>query len=334
MSESAPRVAVVGLGLIGGSLALGLRAGGAQVHGWDPDADTRVAAREVLPVPDDLVGCLTGAMAGVDPPDIVALAAPVDALPAVLAEVARRVPPHTPVFDVASVKAAPVAAATAAGLAGFVGAHPMAGTEESGFTAASADLLRGVTWALTPTEDTDPLALRGVLDLLVERLDARVAVVDPALHDEAVAQVSHLPHVLANALLAGLGGTRAPYLARSLAAGSFRDGTRVGGRDQARSGNMLAHNVEALRARVRDLQAQLEVLVTVLDDRAALGDWLAEAVTGRDLLDSSPPGTRTLPLDAPLHTLTALGAQGWLVTGRTEVEWTLTSGEPNRAYTR
>lgn len=249
------RVAVVGSGLIGGSVALRLAEVGLDVVVVDPDPGTGEAAADAG---------LTAVDAVPADRDLVVLATPLDALPAALAQVADAAP-HAAVVDLGSVKGALTPAAT--GLGGrYVGAHPMAGSHRSGFAAAEADLLVGATWAVTypaerPAGWATPVA--EVAEFLLSAFDATVLVTTPAEHDAAVALVSHTPHVLANALLEVVAASGIPA-ARHLGAGSFADVTRVGGRDAARTRNMLSGNAEAL-AGVLD-----RLLVVLADYRAEL----------------------------------------------------------------
>jgi prephenate dehydrogenase len=231
------RVAVVGSGLIGGSVALRLQEVGLDVVVVDPDPATGQAAADaglaaVAAVPADR--------------DLVVLAAPLDALPAALAQVAEAAPGAV-VVDLGSVKGALTPAAAGLG-ARYVGAHPMAGSHRSGFAAADADLLVGATWAVTyPAERAagwaEPVA--DVAEFLLAGFEATVLVTTAEEHDAAVALVSHTPHVLANALLEVVAASGVPA-ARHLGAGSFGDLTRVGGRDAPRTRNMLTGNAEAL----------------------------------------------------------------------------------------
>ncbi|MEO9323086.1 prephenate dehydrogenase/arogenate dehydrogenase family protein [Nocardioides sp. C4-1] len=221
------RVAVVGAGLIGGSVVRRLAALGVETAVVDPG----VSPTRSVPVEADLV----------------VVAVPLDAMPSVLADVAVQAPDAV-VVDVGSVKGTVAEAASSAGLDGrYVGAHPMAGTEHSGFEHSSADLLVGATWAVT----RGPGPVAPVVAWLTEVFEASVVVLDADAHDRAVAHVSHLPHVLANALLelAEGAGDRAAAL---LAAGSFRDGTRVAGRDALRTRNMLTDNAAALAPMLDD----------------------------------------------------------------------------------
>jgi prephenate dehydrogenase len=189
-------VAVVGLGLIGGSLALALRAAGVEVLGVDPDpaALARARARGAI---------ASGAtdLAPVADADLVVVAAPLERVADVAIAAARRMRPGAVLTDVGSVKAPVVAAVAAALPAGvrFVGGHPMAGNEGHGMAAADAALLRGRVFVLTPTSRTPPEAV-AVMQAVITRLGMRPVLLDPVQHDEFVAQVSHLPYLLSLAL--------------------------------------------------------------------------------------------------------------------------------------
>jgi prephenate dehydrogenase len=224
VARSIRRVAVVGLGLIGGSLARRLAAE-YDVAGYDADSDTRHAARAAgLTVADSVADVVAGR-------DLVVVATPLESVADVVAEiaVAAAAADEATVTDVASVKAGPLAAAR--GSLGavrtrhrYVGGHPMAGTEESGFAASDPGLFTGAAWALCVEDDTDTDAWLTVADL-VTGLGCRVVPCTADAHDAAVARVSGLPHLLAVTLAAtAVDGGPLPL---ALAAGSFRDGTRV-----------------------------------------------------------------------------------------------------------
>lgn len=258
-------VGIVGLGLIGGSLAKALQAAGVPVVATDP-ASNEEARAAGLPVVDDVAGL------ALHRPEIVVLAAPLRAMRAVAGELAEALagePGWDPtVTDVGSVKAPVREAVADAGLAGrYVGAHPMSGTERSGFDASSAELMQGIPWAVTcaATEAhlaavaaTDPVRLERVLRLVTGPLGGTAAVLTDDLHDEAAALVSHVPHVLANQLLGAVSGAPVRDLALGLAAGSFRDGTRVGFTDPRRTEAMVTENAAwvapVLRLAARDLE--------------------------------------------------------------------------------
>ena len=228
-------VAIVGLGLIGGSL---LRRLGPHldVRGYDSDQATRATAAEA--------GFRTAATLedAVSGSDLVVLATPLPAFGELIPQVAKNAGPGTLVTDVASVKVTPreLMRTHAPGLR-YVGGHPMAGTERSGFAAADAHLFDGAPWVLCLDPDTD-FADWLELGRLVAGLGCRVVPATAEEHDVAVARISHLPHVLA-AVLAGVDGGD---LARKLAAGSFRDGTRVAGTRPELTAAMCDGNRDAL----------------------------------------------------------------------------------------
>lgn len=213
------RVAVVGLGLIGGSLLRALHAAGHEVVGCDVDPATRAAAREA-----GFKVAASGSDA-VATADLVILAMPLPGLDDALAEMAGSVPAAAVLTDVGTLKR-PVLDAVRRVLpdARFVGGHPLAGPESSGWAAGDAGLFRGAPWSLTLESDTDLSAWLGLAELLCE-LGAHPVPTTATDQDAAIARVIGLPHVLAEALaLTGLAGGE---LGLSLAAGSYTSGSRV-----------------------------------------------------------------------------------------------------------
>ncbi|MGH3712696.1 MAG: prephenate dehydrogenase, partial [Micromonosporaceae bacterium] len=192
-------VSVLGLGLIGGSLLRALSAAGYPTVGYDAAPGTRTAAADAgYPVAGSVAGAVAEA-------DLVVLAVPLPAVAGVLDELAGY---RGLLSDVTSVKA-PVSALVAARLpeARYVGGHPMAGKETSGFAASDPALFTGCAWALClePVGAQRPGASLGdwlTVAELVTQLGARVVPATPYDHDRAVAQVSHLPHIVAAALAA------------------------------------------------------------------------------------------------------------------------------------
>jgi len=165
----------------------------------------------------------------------------------------------------------------------FVGGHPMAGSELSGVSAARADLFDGAYWLLTPAEDTDPEVFRS-LHALVTAIGARVIAVDAAAHDEAVAIVSHVPHVAAAALVdlaAAHSGERQELL--RLAAGGFKDTTRIAAGSADLWTGICLDNAEALSEGLEELSARLETFRRALDSRDSetVREWLARAAEVR-----------------------------------------------------
>jgi len=212
---------VVGLGLIGGSIMRAAKAAGREVFGYNRSVEGVEAAQfDGFDATTNLDDALTRA-AGTGA--LIVLAVPLPALPLMLHHI-RDVAPGCPLTDVTSVKGAVLTEIGDAGLLKrFVGGHPMAGTAHSGWAAGDARLFVGAPWVISVDDDVDAGVWTQVMHLA---LDCR-AVVVPARsdeHDAAAATISHLPHLLAEALAATAGEVP---LAFALAAGSFRDGTRV-----------------------------------------------------------------------------------------------------------
>ena len=214
---------VLGLGLIGGSVLRAAVGAGREALGYNRSQDSANAAlAEGFAATTDLTEALTWAA---DRQALIVLAVPMPAVGQLLGHVAQRAA-ECPLTDVISVKRAVLDKVRSAGLLGrYVGGHPMAGTAHSGWSAGAAGLFTGAPWVLSVDEHVDAAVWAQVMSLA---LDCG-AVVVPAKsdeHDSAAAAISHLPHLLAEALAATAGEVP---LAFALAAGSFRDGTRVAG---------------------------------------------------------------------------------------------------------
>ncbi|SFP14959.1 prephenate dehydrogenase [Geodermatophilus dictyosporus] len=283
---AAPPVGVVGLGQLGGSLAAALVAAGREVRGWDVDPAAReAAAARGVTVTRELTG-------------VVVLAVPLPAMATALDGVAAD--PAATVTDLGSVKG-PVLASVGAALGGrFVGGHPMCGTERSGHDATDPTLFRGARWALCLEPGTElPRWLRAAEVALAA--GAEVVPVTAAEHDDAVAAVSHVPHLLAAALAAAAG--EAGPLALALAAGSFRDGTRVIGSDPAFVTAMVGGNAGPTAAALDRVRAQLE------------RPW-PELVAAGHAVRTTAPGRRAVRVPLDRAALLALGRTGGAVTRR------------------
>jgi prephenate dehydrogenase len=213
------RVAVLGLGLIGGSMLRAVRHSGIEVVGYDVDRSTAGAASASgFPVAPTDERAVHGA-------DLVVLAMPLPQVRAALASLAPHIAPGTLLTDVGTLKV-PVldAVRELVPQARFVGGHPLAGTEESGWSATDPLLFRDAPWTLTVEPDTDLEAWLRIAELVCD-LGARPVPAGAAEQDAAIARVIGLPHVLAEALaLIGLAGGP---LGLSLAAGSYMSGSRV-----------------------------------------------------------------------------------------------------------
>ena len=250
---AAGRASVVGIGLVGGSLGLALRARGWHVSGRDVDPGRESRALEIGAV--DEVG------EGRDA-EITFIATPVGA---VVEEARKALAGGGLVTDVAGVKESIVSTVDDAR---FVGGHPMAGSEQLGLDGADPNLFEGATWVLTPTESTDPAAFTRLRDVLIS-LGANVVAVSPADHDALVAVVSHVPHLTAASLmtLAAEGAEEHAALLR-LAAGGFRDMTRIAAGHPGIWPDICSANSAAILTALDRLIASLgSVREMVADDR-------------------------------------------------------------------
>lgn len=241
------RASVVGLGLIGGSIGLALRRAGWFVTGSDRNERTAARAAQVGAV--DAVGADHAA-------EVTFIATPVSAV----APLARAVldAGHGVVTDVGGVKARVMAAV---GHPRFIGGHPMAGSELDGVEGADADLFAGAAWVLTPTAGTDPDAY-ALVHTVVAALGADVVAVDPARHDAIMAVVSHVPHLTAAALMGVAAGHAQQHQGTllRLAAGGFRDMTRISAGRPGIWPDVCADNAEAITVVLDELMAELERL--------------------------------------------------------------------------
>lgn len=276
------RLAVVGVGLLGGSLALAARAQGLarEIVGVGRDR-----SRLEAPLRAGAVDRVTTSVAeGVRDADVIVLAATVLANERLLGEVWGAMAPGALVTDVGSTKRGIVSAAErlAAGQPrAFVGSHPMAGSEQSGFGVARADLFRGATVIVTPTEASDPVAVKGVTALW-EALGARVSALDPDTHDRVVAAISHLPHVAAWALVDAVGRFEPGALA--FAARGFKDTTRIAASDPAMWTDILLGNRDAIVASLAAFRRALDDLegFVTAGDRAGIEALLARMKAQRE----------------------------------------------------
>jgi prephenate dehydrogenase len=269
------RLAVVGTGLIGASVALAARrAGVASVTGFDPDEEALAAAVERGAV--EARASLEEAVAGAE---LTVVAAPVARLPDSVAAVLRAT--EGTVTDVGSTKGGVVRAADGDGR--FIGGHPVCGSEARGASNARPELFEGATWFLTPVAQTEPDRYR-TLHAFVSSLGAVPVAVDPEAHDRIVALTSHLPHALANVLLNQAGATRVEgHEPLDAAGGSLRDMTRVAGANPRIWIDIFLENADALRDALAEHRRRIEQVETALErgDAGFLARWIAEASTNR-----------------------------------------------------
>ncbi len=276
---------VIGVGLIGGSIAAGLTDAGWTVVGYDADPDAVAVAMDrslvtrFVPMIDDIVATS---------PDIIVVAAP----PTATIEVLTRLVTDLPIMDVAGVKA-PVAAA-AVHLPHYVGTHPMAGRETSGPAAASAALFRGASWVVV--DGSDPHADVAAV-AVIEALGARVVRMSAEDHDSAVARISHLPQLVSGALLAAASDSSG---AIDLAAGSFRDLTRVAASQPIPWVELLKANSNAVLDAIGSLKTRLALIEAALvSDDDALLTMLATGRETRRMLGAPVAAVRIALADQP-----------------------------------
>jgi prephenate dehydrogenase len=263
------KIAIVGVGLIGGSIGLAARERvGAEVAGWDPGPGVLEAALEV----GALDSAAAGAAAAIEGAEAVFVAAPVGALPAAVAEALAAAGEDCVVSDVGSTKRTVVEAVRDER---FIGGHPLAGAETAGVRHARAGLFDGATWYLTPTPSTRG-TLYERLHRLLSGLGAMPAALDAETHDRMLATVSHLPHVLANVLVAQAARALSEERERLPATGpSFRDITRVAGANTAIWRDIYLANSDALIAAIDDATERLAAVRGALArrDAGAVADW-------------------------------------------------------------
>jgi len=329
------RIAVLGVGLIGGSIGLAARTrAGASVRGYDPDPDVRKRALALGAIDepaDDIAGAVAGA-------DVVFAATPVGVLGETVRSALQSAGPDCVVTDVGSTKRA---LADAASDERFVGGHPLAGAETAGVQYAREDLFDGATWYLTPAQGSTAGVLYERLHRLLGRFGARPEAIDAETHDRLMASVSHLPHVLANLLVAETATLLGEESQRLPAVGpSFRDATRVAGANTAiwtdiymSNRDALIDGIDALAGRLNEVRGWLAA-----GDARAVSSWNErarvehEALLGAGLV-GGVGGAPTLELRASVPNRPGVIAEIALALGRAGVnilDMVLSPSQDNR----
>lgn len=298
------KLVVVGVGLIGGSFALAQKAAGCagSVVGVGRG---RLNLEEAvnLGVVDRFValdGDWTGELAAAD---FVLVAAPVAQYPALFGAMAAHLGPHTIVTDAGSTKQDVIAAARealGAALPRFVPGHPIAGTEQSGAAAAFSTLYAERNVVLTPLPETDPLAVATVAAAW-QTCGAQVRTLEAAVHDKVFAAVSHLPHVLAFALVDELAGRPDADNLFRFAASGFRDFTRLAGSSPEMWRDIALANRAALQDEIAAFRAKLDRVSAMIaaGDAKALESAFARARAARRTLDAQRNADPPMPRDDP-----------------------------------
>jgi prephenate dehydrogenase len=279
-------LALVGVGLIGASLALALRRAGAvtRVVGFDRDR-TALERGAALGVIDTTADSVSEAVKGAD---LVVVAVPVRAIGPVLHDVALALEPTAVVTDVGSTKEDVVRVAREElreRFARFVPGHPIAGREASGVDAALPDLFRGARVVLTPVAETSADAV-DIVRLAWEAVGAKVVTADAADHDRIFAAVSHLPHILAFALVSEIAARGNAQELLGFAAGGFRDFTRIAASSPEMWRDVSLQNRAALLAEIDAYAARLAVFRELIEkgDGKGLERLMAEARSTRQSL--------------------------------------------------
>jgi prephenate dehydrogenase len=309
------RIAVLGVGLIGGSIGLAARERlGAEVVGWGPRQTTLAAARERGAVDEVAVSVEEAVSAA----DAVFACAPVELLPQLVTQALAAAGPETVVTDVGSTKRTLVEAIEDER---FVGGHPIAGAETAGVEHARADLFEGAAWYFTPRADTSGILFER-LHRLVVAFGARPSAIDAATHDRMLAAVSHLPHVLANVLVTQAASEVADGEPLPRTGPSFRDMTRVAGANSDIWTGIYLTNRDAIAAEVDAVIDRLQGLAESLRDADAdaLRTWNDGARDDRRrLLEAGLEGGRVTELRLSVPNRPGIVAQVALALGRAGV---------------
>jgi len=256
-------VGIVGVGLIGASLGLALRRRGVadRVVGLDVDSEAVAVAREVGAI--DAGGTDVGALRGVD---LAMVAVPPDDVIPTAVKVAAVMKPGSILTDVASTKAAIVRVLEERlpPRVRYIGGHPMAGSEGRGARMADASLLQGRPFLLTPTEHTDPAAVSFMTEL-AERLGMQPVLLSPADHDDLVAQISHLPYLLATAVVAA-----ATDRAIGISGPAFASLARIAGSPVELWMQICRGNRAAIKQAMKQFRQELDRLERALDGEEPL----------------------------------------------------------------
>lgn len=261
-------VTVIGLGLIGGSIARRLTAAGDRVSGVDPDSATRAAAERdgirALARPEELP----------EQPELVIVAVPPEQTRGVLLAALERWPDAL-ISDVASVKGPVIPEVPErSGSGGYLPGHPLAGSESTGYRASSPDTFDGAVWALCPTPRT-PLELLPRFGPVLDDLGAVALICTPETHDRAVARTSHLPHVVAISLAAANLVEPAAMIA-TLSGGALRDSSRIAAADIELWWEILRANRGEVLSAIEDFQdtfAALKGAIAADDQESAATIW-------------------------------------------------------------
>ncbi|OFW57145.1 MAG: hypothetical protein A2133_08915 [Actinobacteria bacterium RBG_16_64_13] len=276
------RLAVIGVGMMGGSLALAAqgRAGVDEVVGFDTDPRALEEALALGVIAETAASAAEAAAYA----DLVVVSTPVRSIPALVEECATAEPRPRVITDMGSTKSAIMAALSPLARSLFIGGHPMCGAADSGVRYARADLFDRAPYFLCTTGAAFP-KLYAMLQQFVTDLGARPTHIDPAAHDQIMAVISHLPHVLANVLMEHAGGINAGgKRALQLVGASFTDLTRVAGANPPMWRDIFLENRRALSESIRSISEQLHRFALSLDegDETSVAQAIDAAATYRE----------------------------------------------------
>jgi len=261
------RIGIIGLGLIGGSLAYDFRALGHTILGVSRQSQTCQDALSLGAV--DQASQDLASLAHVD---VVFICTPVSVIDAIAARLIPHLTPDTILTDVGSVKGSVVNTLTPL-WPRFLGGHPMAGSEDTGIHAAQARLFAGNPYILTPTEKTSPDVL-AIMRGLVGKLDCHLYDCSPTVHDRAVAWISHLPKMMSAGLITACLSETDPEimkLAQAFASSGFRDTSRVGGGNPELGCMMAKYNREEVLRSLYQYRQSIDQLTNIIEN----SDWPA-----------------------------------------------------------
>lgn len=270
------KISIIGLGLIGGSIAQGLK-NKHEISVLDPDLNSIEAAKKsgfkVLNNLDEAIDS-----------ELIIVAAPTSVSEEILKELSRKKYKNF-VSDICSVKAS---LQDAAKELNYVGTHPMAGSTKAGFINANSEIFKNAPWAVSVTSNTNNQALIAIVSIINE-LGAFVVPVDPIEHDESVVLSSHLAHVVASAYAKSVGESEFAQLAQLLAGGSFRDLTRVTTSPAERTAEIVWPNRKSLSKVVENLSENLAKLQNLLEQgsQADIEKYLQSASSLRTISDAT-----------------------------------------------
>lgn len=280
------RVVIIGVGLIGGSLGMAIKKDhlAQEVIGVDVNVENLKLAKEL-----QAVDGFSLEYDVVKEADLVVLAAPITVNCDVIAKIAQLLKPDAIVTDVSSTKGSFVTECESflEGTAHFVGGHPMAGSEQGGVKGADAYLFENAIYILTPTKITNQDALDR-MEKLVTTIGSKCLLINPDEHDLLVAAVSHLPHLVASALVNTVAELETKYpLTLSLAAGGFRDTTRIASGNPQLWQEICFANRDQLLHMLRSFQEEVDQFIQSLEDEKQ-GQFKAELALAKDVRDRIP----------------------------------------------